>query len=182
MVGFAPSDFYLAHPTTTFSPEQLRRWEEQQKFVKLQTEYIRETTGTKTVPVETVVKEGQPQIQTKVQTLQEEIGKQMPKEVFYGAALGIPVAVSVVAPPVGIPMLVGEVSSMGVTGAIDVLEDVLKQRPIKIDYPVETYVASGIGGQVAGLVGAYVSPFAISGLAKFGAGGLIATWGCLPKI
>jgi len=175
VVDFAPSDFYLQHPTITASLEQLKRWEEQNKPFQLQSQYLRETTGTKTAEVVDVTPQGTPI--TKVQVLQKEMGEEFPEEVI----LLTPVAVSLVAPQIGIPMLVGELGSIGATGVFDVLEDVIAKRPIKIDYPKETYIASGIGGQVAGLAGAYISPFATSGLAKFGAGGLIGTTGLFAK-
>jgi len=184
MADFAPSDFYLAHPTITASPQQIERWEKERAFTKTLAEWIKETSGTKTIPVDVILKEDQLQVQTRAQTLEKQVAEQIPKEekaLTYGAFLLLPVAVSLVAPKFGIPMLIGEISAIGTTGLVDVFEDVLKQRPIKIDYPAETYVASGIGGQVAGSVGAVISPFATSGLAQFGAGGLIATSGLFVK-
>lgn len=179
MTDFAPSDFYLKHPTVTASSEQLKRWEEQNKLFQLQSQYLRETAGTKTAEVVDVTPQGTPV--TRVQVLQKEIGEEMEKQFPKEVILLIPASVSLVAPQIGIPMLVGELGSIGATGVFDVLEDVIAKRPLKIDYPKETYIASGIGGQVAGLVGAYISPFATSGLAKFGAGGLIGTTGLFAK-
>jgi hypothetical protein len=181
MVDFTPSDFYLQHPTSTASPEFFKKVEESQRKGEVLAELFK-SGGKQTVEIVGVTPEGK--TITKQQLLSQELVKQTESElknVASGVALGAPIVISFFAPEVGIPMLIGELSSIGATGAADVLEDVFAGRPIRIDYPMETYIASGIGGEAAGLVGAYISPFAASGLAKFGAGGLIGTTGLFVK-